>query len=118
MLAITPDGRYLYVGDVDLNRINILQRVYTGDGPFEDTGWRIPLGYPPWQMIVSPDGKYLVVTDSRIFDTFAIQDDGNLVYTGYRFNFELVFGIDPQYFQFAYPEAPTGVEKQEWQLYQ
>jgi hypothetical protein len=114
-INVSKDGKYIYVGSPYPNQIGILRLKNTGDG-YEDTGWRIPLTYVPWQMEISPDGKYLVITDSRSFQTFAIQDDGNLVVASW-FPFETIFGTDPQYFQFAYPPAPTEVDPQ-WQLYE
>ncbi|MCX7919724.1 MAG: lactonase family protein, partial [bacterium] len=117
-IAISKDDRYIYVGFWDERwPIVVLRRVEGSSGRYEDTGWRIPVGYWVWQMIVSPDGKYLVVNDHHILETFAIQDDGNLVATGYKFPFESVFGNGPMYFQFAYPPAPTEIERQ-WQVYE
>jgi len=117
LIGVSKDGRYIYVGSPYPNQIGVLRKKIAGDG-FEDTGWRISLTYVPWYMLVSPDGKYLVTTDMRIFETFAIQDDGNLVATGYQFPYESIFGTANNYFQFAYPPAPTEVEYQNWQLYE
>jgi hypothetical protein len=114
-IAISKDGRFLYISN-GLNQFIAIFRQPT-HGVFEDTGWRIPVNHIIWQMMVSPDGKFLVFQDHHILETFTIQDDGNLVATGYEFPFETTFGHGPMYFQFAYPPAPTEVDPL-WQLYE
>ncbi|MFB3896767.1 MAG: hypothetical protein ACE14V_10740 [bacterium] len=115
--TMSIDGRYLYFATGTLPNTSISIFRQPTHGVFEDTGWRVSLGYIVWQMELSPDGKYLVLHNQSILDVFAIQDDGNLVHQ-FSFPFATIFGKIPMYFQFAYPPAPTAIDTLNWELYQ
>lgn len=121
-LGMTPDGKFLYVTIFSPDGIAILQHISSGG--FEDTGRRVSLIDNPWRLVVSPNGKFLVVEYYggytwyyRHLKVYAIQSDGSLVETS-DFPFEETFGDSLVWLEFAYPPAPTEVGSSAWELYE
>ncbi|MEJ2103097.1 MAG: YncE family protein [Ignavibacteriaceae bacterium] len=99
-LALTPDGKKLYVANLTLSRIGIVDA--ENDDATGDIG--LPPGTEPMQTIISPDGDYLYVSARgtsklMVFNTqtdtlitqidvdgmpmqIAVTSDGNKIYLG------------------------------------
>jgi len=88
-MAITPDGRFLYAGDVSNEEIMIFSiNASTGALTLQD---EIAVDNDPQSVAVSPSGKFLFVGlyDDYGIQTFAIQGDGSLIeaeYSPYTIN--------------------------------
>ncbi|MDH3268067.1 MAG: beta-propeller fold lactonase family protein [Ignavibacteria bacterium] len=101
-MGITPDGFKLYVANLTLDRIGIVNGITDEYGDYDDIV--LPQGTQPMQANVSPDGKYLYIcargtakllvydtsTDSLVTEIpvsgmpmhIAITSDGNKIYVG------------------------------------
>ncbi len=101
-LALTPDNTKLYVANLTLDRISIINGVSDEYGDYQDIV--LDPGTQPMQATISPDGKYLYVSSRGfaqilVFDTesdslvtqvpvsgmpmhIAITSDGNKIYVG------------------------------------
>ena len=101
-MALTPDGNKLYVANLSLSRISIVDGNTNEYGNYDDIV--LPPGTEPMQTMISPDGKYLYVSARGtskllVFDTstdtlitevsvdampmqIAVTSDGNKIYLG------------------------------------
>jgi len=101
-MALTPDGSKLYVANLSLSRISIIDGNTNEYGNYDDIV--LPAGIEPMQTMVSPDGDYLYVSARgtakiMVFDTttdtlitevtvdmmpmqIAVTNDGNKIYVG------------------------------------
>jgi 6-phosphogluconolactonase len=87
-LAITPDGRFLYVSNRGHNSLAIY-RVDAETGLLTSTGFASCLGNWPRNFCIDPDGRFLVVANQYSEDVFVMAIDPNngaLKPTGERFN--------------------------------
>ena len=82
-MAITPDGRFLYAGDVSYEEIMIFS-INAATGALTLEG-EIAVDNDPQSVAVSPSGKFLFVGlyDDYGIQTFAIQGDGSLIEAEY-----------------------------------
>lgn len=101
-MAITPDGSKLYIANLSLDRISIVNGNTNEYGDFDDIV--LPAGTQPMQTMISPDGNYLYVSARGtskllVFDVhsdslltqvsvngmpmqIAVTSDGNKIYLG------------------------------------
>jgi YVTN family beta-propeller protein len=101
-MALTPDGSKLYIANLTLSRISIVDGNTNEYGNYDDIV--LPPGTEPMQTMISPDGNYLYVSARgtgklMVFDTstdtlitevsvdmmpmqIAITSDGNKIYVG------------------------------------
>jgi YVTN family beta-propeller protein len=101
-MALTPDGNKLYVANLTLDRISIINGITNEYGDYDDIV--LPNGTEPMQAKISPDGNYLYIsargtaklliidtsTDSIVNEVdvdmmpmqIAITSDGNKIYVG------------------------------------
>ncbi|MGB5530946.1 MAG: beta-propeller fold lactonase family protein, partial [Ignavibacteriaceae bacterium] len=101
-MGLTPDGSKLYVANLTLDRVAIVNGITDEYGDYDDIV--LPQGTQPMQANVSPDGKYLYIsargtakllvydttTDSMVTEIpvsgmpmhIAITSDGNKIYVG------------------------------------
>ena len=101
-MALTPDGNKLYVANLSLSRISIVDGNTNEYGNYDDIV--LPAGTEPMQTMISADGKYLYVSARgtsklMVFDTstdtlitevsvdampmqIAVTSDGNKIYVG------------------------------------
>ncbi|MBT8381540.1 MAG: YncE family protein, partial [Ignavibacteria bacterium] len=101
-MALTPDGSKLYVANLSLSRISIVDGNTNQYGNFDDIV--LPTGTEPMQAMVSPDGNFLYVSARgtaklMVFDTqsdtmitevsvdmmpmqIAVTSNGNKIYVG------------------------------------
>ena len=99
-MGLTPDGSKLYIANLTLNRVGIVNGLTDEYGDYDDIV--LPQGTQPMQANVSPDGKYLYIcargtSKLLVYDTFsdtliteipvsgmpmhtAITSDGNKIY--------------------------------------
>lgn len=101
-MALTPDGKKLYVANLSLSRISIVDGNTNEYGNYDDI--ILPVGTEPMQTMISPDGNYLYVSTRgtsklMVFDTntdtfitevsvdampmqIAVTSAGNKIYVG------------------------------------
>jgi len=101
-MALTPDGNKLYVANLSLSRISIVDGNTNEYGNYDDIV--LPIGTEPMQTMISSDGNYLYVSARgtaklMVFDTItdtlitevlvdampmqiAVTSDGNKIYVG------------------------------------
>ena len=101
-MALTPDGTKLYVANLTLDRVAIVNGLTDEYGDYDDI--ILPQGTQPMQANISPDGKYLYIcargtAKLLVYDTstdmlvteipvsgmpmhIAITSDGNKIYVG------------------------------------